>query len=198
MRRRRLLGPLLVFALVGVAVHTGLSFAGTEGLVATGGRSGLVMVGNGVRLPEPLSGLRYSSGAGSGHGRVSGWRPASLQMQVGGLVQVVRPGDLVLVDTTGAAGSRRVTIYLTDLPALRQSYSSIVLPLAVWQASGTTAGPWTRSTTVSSTFITDASGRVSFTLPAGRHYDITLEQGGSLATLPGRSAKALAFFAALS
>jgi hypothetical protein len=177
-----------------LGVAMGSSFAAASRTSALAGLvSGKpVMLGSNVDLAAEVKALRYSGTSSRPDGRRLVWRPAALIL-TGSQVQVARAGDLVMINTKGRSTPLQVNLYITNGAALARSYSSFVLPIALWRSlDPTTRASWQRSAT---TYITDAGGKVSFDLPAGQFYDITLEQGGSLYPIPGQHALAPAFFA---
>lgn len=190
-RYRTRIQLLLALALAVFGVWTTASFARS----AAGAQSAparLRLLRSGVQLPAGVRTLRYSAIAPDGRLR---WRAPNWHVSPDESAAVTTAGDLALVDAEGAA-SVTVTLYVTNLPAL--GYRSFALPVAVWESDRpATRASW-HAAPVMASFLSDIRGRVSFTLPGGRFYDITIERGGCLIALPGRGDYSPEFYATLS
>lgn len=179
-------------------------FAGTwltssaTGIIPTAPANPVYSGSRAISVPAALSTAKYGTGSdGTVTLQSPGWSP---QAQSAG--SVTTPGDIALVDATGAAKGLHVSVFVTNLSALQQDYSSFVLPVDVYylaSSASTQAAPYLTTSScnpgscswqlangagsspaVSSsvTYLTSDEGMVSFTLPRG-FYDITLEAGGS-------------------
>lgn len=191
---RRLFGLTAIVALTVLGIAMGTSFAASAAsspaLLSVGGKP--LMLGSNVAVPPAVKALRYSLTRDSLNGRRLTWRRPVLGV-AGSVAQVASAGDLVLIDTIGRSTPLPVELYVSNLPALASSYSSFLLPVEVWQTPDPARqASWRRSAAAA---ISDFTGKISFNLPPGRYYDITIERGGSLQLMPGRTAVAPAFFA---
>jgi hypothetical protein len=185
-RRRRAVPLAFALAFAAVALASTVSYAASTGTALGAGTGvasrGVYTVAAGVRLPDAVRSLRYTTQV-SLDGRIvrpatPAWRPVP-----GAIGTVERPGDIALVDTTGVVGTAFVTVHLTNLAELRHAYSSFALPLGVWSAAQAAApSSWARVTTAGARFVTSTEESVTFTVSGGRYYDLTLEAGGTWAT----------------
>lgn len=184
-RRRRAVTVAFALAFAAVALASTVSYAASTETVpaagAGGASRGVYTVAAGVRLPDAVRSLRYTTQVSS-DGRIAqpatpAWRPAP-----GAIGAVERAGDIALVDATGVVGTAFVTVHLTNLAELRRAYSSFALPLGVW-ATERAAAPssWARVATAGARFVTSTEESVTFTVSGGRYYDLTLEAGGTWA-----------------
>ena len=130
-------------------------------------------------LAPAVSNLRYTPAASISAGVIDSAVSPRWQPSAGSVGQVTRAGDLALIDTTTSPTPERVTIYLTNLAALAQDYSSFLLPVRVYTSNCDAGCVWTPSATLPVTYLTSTAGEVSFTLPPGAYYDVTLEAGGN-------------------
>lgn len=187
-RQRRFLS-VSVAGLAVLAASLGVSFLGATGSTAvtvTGGSSAFVYpVATGAALPAAVTALKYTPAADISAAHLSSpvlpsWTPTA--NAPGG---VTNGGDLVVVDaaSTNVTGPVLLNVYVTNLAALQLDYSSYALPVGVY-SSPCTGGSctWSPATAVVAsppTYLTSTTGVVSFSLPAGSYYDITLDPGGS-------------------
>ena len=98
-------------------------------------------------------------------------------------------GDLAVIDAdttdAGGASSVLVTMYITNLKLLQHDYSSFAFPVNVYRngaaTTSCTAGSSGSWTSVNTTYLTNTTGYVSFSLGTGTHclYDITFDTGGA-------------------
>lgn len=191
---RRLFGLTAIVALTVLGIAMGTSFAAivssSPSPLSADGKP--LMLGSNAPVPAAVKALRYSLTSASPNGRRLTWRPPALAV-AGSAAQVASAGDLVLINTTGRSTPLPVQLYITNMPDLASSYSSFVLPIALWQSPDPARhGSWKRS---AAAYITGFTGKISFNLPSGGYYDITIERGGGLQRIPGHNAVAPAFFA---
>jgi hypothetical protein len=143
-------------------------------------------------LPSAVTALEYSTGittttTGTNIGTLQtpSWSP--VQYSAG---SVTTAGDLALIDAGAAPNGVNVTVYVTNLAALQEDYSSFALPIGVYSyvpPSGSGSTPsWTLDTAVvggtiaTATYLTSTSGYLTFNLPSSTaYYDITIDSGGS-------------------
>jgi hypothetical protein len=130
-------------------------------------------------LAPVVGNLRYTPATSISAGVMDSAVSPSWQPSAGSVGQVTRAGDLALIDTTTSPTPERVTIYVTNLAALAQDYSSFLLPVRVYTSHCDAGCVWTPLATAPMTYLTSNAGDVSFTLPPGAYYDVTLEAGGS-------------------
>ncbi|MHB1252040.1 MAG: hypothetical protein ACYC0I_07925 [Acidimicrobiales bacterium] len=194
-------------AMAGASVVAGSWFAASGAGVTARVHDLAVYYGSGaITVPAALSTAKYGLGSnGSVTLQSPDWSPRTESAG-----SVTTPGDLALVDASGATNGARVSVFVTNLAALQRDYASFVLPVGVyylatspdsqaspylatpscatgscsWQlANGEASAP---DVTSSLTYLTSGSGVVSFTLPRG-YYDITMQTGGAyycIATTP--------------
>lgn len=186
-----------------VAAWTAVSFMAAQGRAGTGATFGdarpSVEIASGVTLPASFRSLRYTTQIGSDH-RIRRWQQPSWQPIPGVPVVVNKPGDLALVDTTQRSTPLTATLYITNLAELRARYQSFAFRIGVYETTTPrTPGNWRKSPNALTTFLTDATGKISFSLPAGRYYDLTIEHGGSLlASVAGTGSYSPRFFVTTS
>ncbi len=191
-QRRFLLVTIPGLAILAVAM--GVSFLGNTGTTSasvTAASSNFVYpVASTKTLPAGtnfVSSLKYtlaaaitSSSASStiNTATVPSWSPVA---QSAG--SVTTAGDIALIDGTIASNGVTVSMYVTNLAGLQQDYSSLALPVNIYE-SPCTAGSctWTQSSSVIASppsYLTGTSGFLTFNLPAGKYYDIAMDTGGS-------------------
>jgi hypothetical protein len=177
-----------LFALVATGLATTVSYAAQALAGATGRteRTSIVTsLSPSTPLPPGVRSLRYPGAPSWG---------ASPDVAV----PVSRSGNVALVDTTGRRSPLRVTVYLSNLPALQRAYRSFLIPIGVWEsARPANTGSWRRLPDTPP-FLTDADGKVELTLPPGRYYDVAIERGGSLVAAPGAAGYSAELYVALS
>lgn len=139
-------------------------------------------------LPSAVAALEYSSGITTTGGvtaistlKTPSWSP--VQYSAG---SVTTPGDLALIDAGAASSGVNVTVYVTNLAALQEDYTSFALPIGVYSSSTGVSGSWSLDTaavggtTATATYLTSTSGYLTFNLPSSTpYYDITIDSGGS-------------------
>ena len=181
-------------ALAILGASLGVSYLGSTGTTSTSVTAAssafIYPVANSASLPSGtnfVNSLKYtpstaitssSSSSAITTATSPSWSPTALSA---GSVTVA--GDLALIDATIAANGVTVSLYVTNLAGLQQDYSSLALPVNIYQ-SPCTAGSctWTQSSSVIAsppTYLTATSGFLTFNLPAGKYYDITIDTGGS-------------------
>lgn len=174
-RRRRAFALAAAGLLAVVGASSGLGFAADTGATpvaaATGGGPSVEPARPGMALPHD-------------------GEAASLTVAAGVAGAVAAPGDLFLVDTTGAAGEQHASLYVTNLAAAAASLRGFVLPIAVWSRAG---GSWRRLP--GDRYVTSSAGHVDLELPPGGVYDVSLETGG--AWVGGETAVPPQFYLAL-
>lgn len=211
MRRRRfLIGSIA--ALAALAVSMGVSFLGDTGTATLALSTPVsdsfvysVTTASPATAPSGLgSGLRYGStvsGSAFTAAQNPNWTPAPSTAG-----SVTTPGDIAVIDATSTTmpngGNVLVSIYLTNLSTLAAGYSSYAFPIEIFQCASScaaqsdtgtgTSGTWTLtsetpldSNSLPTTFLTNNTGFLTFTLPEGYYYDITMPTGGSFYTLSG-------------
>jgi hypothetical protein len=185
MKRKRRFLLITIPGLAVVAVAMGVSFLGNTGTtsasVSSASANFVFPVANTNSLPAGVDKLKYTTSVTShtiGTAVTPSWAPVA---QSAG--SVTTAGDLALIDGTIASNGVTVSLYVTNLAGLQQDYSSMALPVNVYE-SPCTAGSctWTQSSVVANppTYLTATSGFLTFNLPAGKYYDITIDAGGSL------------------
>jgi hypothetical protein len=187
-RRRRVRRLLFLLAIAGAGLAAAVSYA-SQAVAGSAGQtqrsSLLTELSPGTPLPPGVRSLRYPGAAS--------WSGAP-----GVAAAVTRPGNVALVDTTGRRSALTVTVYLSNLPAVQLAYRSVLIPVGVWESTKPAgAGSW-RPLPGTRTFLSDAVGKVDFTLPPGGYYDIAIERGGSLVAAPGAADYSADFYVALS
>ncbi len=98
---------------------------------------------------------------------------------------VTTHGDIAVIDATQISSSANVIVnlYITNLAALSKDYSSFTFPVNVYQATPTsnlTAVTWNAASSIVTqspfaSFLTDTTGVLSFALPGGKFYELTME-----------------------
>lgn len=195
--RRRFLALAIPGLAVALAV-TGISYLASSGAVTTTIKASstkfLFPVQSTKPIPSVLTTLEYTLSADittstTGTKTITTavnptWSPAT---NTAG--SVTTPGDLAVVDASIAKTGVIVSMYITNLVTLQAHYSSFALPVQIYKVKcGTMAstglkctaltGTWTAlSSTV--TYITSTTGFLTFNLPHGYLYDITMSTGGS-------------------
>ena len=183
-RRQRFLA-VSVAGLAVLGASLGVSFLGNTGTITptvSGSSPSFVYpVSSGASLPSAVNSLEYTLAAQISGAKISGtaatptWSPTA---QSAG--SVPNGGDLALIDATGATNGVTVSLYITNLAGLQQDYSSLALPVNVYQSACTSGTcSWAQASGVSTTYLTATSGFLTFNLPTGYYYDITIEKGGS-------------------
>jgi len=193
-RRKRFM-VVSVAGLAVLAAALGVSFLGTTGSTAvsvTAANSNFIFpVSNGASLPSgtnfvnalkytPASAITSSSSASTiNTATLPSWAPV---LNTAG--SVTTAGDLAVVDATTASTGVIVNVYVTNLAGLQMDYSSYALPFNVYSSSCTagSCGTWAQASGISLTYLTNSEGFLSFSLPAGKYYDITMDTGGSFFT----------------
>lgn len=188
-RQRRLL-LVAIPGLAVLAVAMGVSYLGNTGTssasVSAASSNFIFPVANGNSVPSAVDSLKYT---GSGNinqtshtittAVAPSWSPVA---QSAG--SVTTAGDLALIDGTIASNGVTVTVYVTNLAGLQQDYSSLALPVNIYQSPCTSnACTWTQASSVivsPPTYLTGTTGFLTFNLPAGKYYDIAIDTGGSL------------------
>lgn len=197
-RRRRFLAAAIA-GLVILGASLGVSFLGPSGTtsvsVTAGGSSNLVYpVATGASLPSAVTSLQYTTAADIASSTINtavlpNW---SNQIAAGsaGTVDGTSPdgpGDLAVIDATQVPNAAIVDMYITNLSDVQQAYSSFVFHVNIYSSPCTSnACTWTQASNIvgaSGTYITNTSGFLSFSLPAGKYYDITMDTGGSFYTV---------------
>ena len=180
-----------VAGLAVLAVSLGVSFAGDSGSVSlsvSGGSSNFVFpVANGNPLPNAINNLKYTAAVNTTTHTITTavtptWAPVA-----GSAGSVTTAGDLGLIDATTVANAIILNVYVTNLAALQQDYSSYALPVNVYSSTcPSNTCTWAQDSTVlasAPTYLTNSSGVVTLKLPTGKYYDITLDTGGALYTI---------------
>lgn len=156
-----------------VAVRSGAS-------IVAGSSPTVFPVSVGAPLPTPISDLRYTPETSIAQGTLQGavlpgWSPS-----VGVAGEVTRPGDLAVVDATSSSRPLRLNLFITNLAALAQNYSSFMLRVEVFSSTCDTSCSWSPvALGGGALYVTSATGSVSVNLPPGAYYDVTLAAGGS-------------------
>jgi hypothetical protein len=189
-----------------------ISSGGSGNLVyPLGGTSKTLPVGDGS---DPLTYAKYSGTAGSatvaGCTTLGSCNTTTAKATGSTLASVTSPswspvanspgdvttaGDIAVVDATQVSSSASVVVnmYVTNLAALSKDYSSYAFPINVYSTTcpSGTCGPWSATdagvVTQSpfASFLTDTSGVISFSLPGGKYYDITMESASQGANVGG-------------
>lgn len=173
-----------------LAASLGVSFAadsGTASLSVTGGSNNFIYpVANGNAVPSGVTALKYTGTAGiasnlfTASAALPGWTPVA-----GSAGSVTTVGDLAVVNATTVANAIILNVYVTNLSALQQDYSSYSLPINVYSCASTctSTGAWNQDATVIAsppTYLTNSAGVVTLRLPTGKYYDIAMDTGGAL------------------
>lgn len=192
-RRKRFLAAS-VAALAVLAVAMGVSFLGNTGtagvevkasnseFVFPVGKSGFGTHSTLKEESKTVETLKWGSTTASG--TLPGWSPT---LNTAG--EVATAGDLALVDATGTP--LILNVFITNLVGLQGDYSSFTFPMHVYQnETGTCTGgagaktcKWEENKGLSETYLTNTEGNLSFSLPSGHFYDITIDKGGSFYTI---------------
>ncbi len=205
--RRRRFVAVSVAGLGLLAAALGVSYAGDSGdssLVVSAAQANYVYpVASGNTAPATVTALKYTDTNGIGGGTFSAtvanvktptWAPVA-----GSAGSVTSGGDVAVFDARSATladhTKLRVSVYVTNLNGLQQAYSSFALPVNVYQCASTctSTGAWSQASSVvaSATYLTNSDGFLSFTLPAGYFYDLTIDTGGSVYTISTANASNL-------
>ncbi|OGN99841.1 MAG: hypothetical protein A2Y90_01005 [Chloroflexi bacterium RBG_13_52_12] len=111
----------------------------------------------------------------------------------------VTPGDLFQVDTTGITLDTYFNMFITNTDELVQNYRYMTLNVGIYVQTGIDS--WEKLTApggeaLPDIFITIQGGMVSFTLPGGAKYRITIEKGCfyCYGAAPGTTAAAPKFY----
>jgi hypothetical protein len=125
-------------------------------------------------------------------GQLPSWSPTASAAG-----NVTQAGDVAVIDATQATGNVIVSLYITNLAALSDDYSSFAFPIDVFKSAGssnpTVASTWTQDSSIVptgtsfSSFLTDTSGVITFALPAGYYYDLTMDSATQSTTGGGGS-----------
>lgn len=190
-RRRRFL-LLTIPGLAVLAVAMGVSFLGNTGVtnasVSAASSNFIYPVAATNHLPSAVNALKYTPAANISATTINpavtpSWAPTA---QSAG--SVTTAGDLALIDATIASNGVTVSLYVTNLAGLQQDYSSLALPVNIYQSPCTSGScTWTQASSVivsPPTYLTATSGFLTFNLPASvggvpQYYDITIDPGGS-------------------
>lgn len=180
-----------VAGLAVLAASLGVSFAGDTGttsLTVSGGNSNFVFpVATNNTLPNAVTSLKYTSAAAVNTSHVitaavtPSWAPIA-----GSAGTVTTAGDLGLIDATTVANAIILNLYVTNLAALQQDYSSYSLPINVYSSTCSSGCTWAQDTAVVAsppTYLTNSAGVITLKLPTGKYYDITMETGGAFYTI---------------
>jgi len=189
-RRRRFL-MVSIAGLAVLAASLGVSFAGDTGttsLAVSGGSSNFVFpVANGNALPAAVTSLKYTSAVNTTTHTITTavtptWAPIA-----GSAGSVTTAGDLGLIDATTVANAIILNLYITNLAALQQDYSSYSLPINVYSSTcPSNVCTWAQDSTVLAsppTYLTNSAGVVTLKLPTGKYYDIAMDTGGAFYTI---------------
>lgn len=183
-QRRFLLVTIPGLAILAAAM--GVSFLGNTGTTSaavSGSAPDFVYpVAASESLPSAVDALKYTPSTDISSQTISSavtpsWAPTA---QSAG--SVTTAGDLALIDGTQAANGVTVTLYVTNLAGLQQDYSSLALPVNIYESPCTSGScTWSQSSVIASppSYLTATGGFLVFNLPAGKYYDITLDTGGS-------------------
>lgn len=181
-----------VAGLAVLAASLGVSFlgdTGTTSLAVSGGNSNFVFpVATNNTLPTPVTSLKYTQAAAVNASHVitaavtPSWAPIA-----GSAGSVTTAGDLGLIDATTVANAIILNLYVTNLAALQQDYSSYSLPINVYSSTcPSNVCTWAQDSTVlvsAPTYLTNSAGVVTLKLPTGKYYDVTMDTGGSFYTI---------------
>jgi len=189
-RRRR----FLAVAVAGLAVlgaSLGVSFLGDTGsasLSVSGGSSNFVYaVSNGATMPAAVDKLKYTPATNIVSHAITTATSPSWTPVAGSAGAVTTAGDLGLIDATTVANAIILNVYVTNLAALQQDYSSYSLPINVYSSTcPSNVCTWAQDSAVlatAPTYLTNSSGVVTLKLPTGKYYDITMDTGGALYTI---------------
>lgn len=215
--RRRRLFVLSLAVVVIAAVTMSVSFLATTGTVTVSigtpnSTNFLYPVSSGGISNWSTTGTVAPTGAGTNitglyfgsngtTGKLPSWSVGT--NQPGG---VGTAGDLAVIDATIVPSglSVIVNVYITNLAALQQAYTSFAFPINVYRCAaggtaGTACGAGTQTTTTASAnnwvqysaaasatqaaLLTNTQGFLSFALPSGYYYDLTMDSsaGGTSA-----------------
>lgn len=186
-RRRKRFLAIAVAGLAILGASLGVSFLGNSGTITssvTASSSNFVFpIGNGSSLPNAVDKLKYTPATDISSGTITSAVQPSWSPTAQSAGSVTTAGDLALIDTTIATNGVTVTLYVTNLAGLQQDYSSMALPVNIYQSLCTSGScTWTQAAGVVAnppTYLTATSGFLSFNLPAGKYYDIAMDTGGS-------------------
>ncbi|HVH50946.1 MAG TPA: hypothetical protein VM690_02285, partial [Gaiellaceae bacterium] len=108
-----------------------------------------------------------------------GWTPVA-----GSAGSVTTAGDLGLIDATTVANAIILNLYITNLSALQQDYSSYSMPVNVYSSTcSSNTCTWAQDSAVIAsppTYLTNSAGVITLRLPTGKYYDVTMDTGGAL------------------
>lgn len=199
-RRRRLLlvGGAGLCVLLAMAVTAQATNSGTtSATVESASPSVVYPVGPGGSLPSAVNALEFTPASGidqSAHVVTAAVTP-SWGPSAGSAGSVTGAGDLAIIDEASTTYGATVNMFIVNLAGMQEDYSSFLLPIKIY-ASPCTGGActWTAvpsSITNAPTYITSASGFITFHVASGMFYDVTISTGGSYyctATSTGASA----------
>lgn len=188
--RKRFLA-ISVAGLAVLAASLGVSFAGDSGtasLTVSGGSSNFVYpVSSGAALPSAVTTLKYTSAVNTTSHTITTAVSPSWTPIAGSAGSVTTPGDLGLIDATTVGTAIVLNVYITNLAALQQDYSSYSLPINVYSSTcASNSCTWAQDSTVlasAPTYITNSAGVITLSLPTGKYYDVTLDSGGAFYTI---------------
>jgi len=211
-RKRFLIVGIAALAVLGVTM--GVSFLGQSGSVTlsvsggSGSSSSLVYMPSSTTsitlpshtsasTPSILTSTEYTQGTPtSADPTVATIHTPSWAPTANSAGSVSQGGDIAIIDASQTTGPVVVNLYVTNLAALQQDYSSFAFPINVYETVGASGSggtsTWAASSSVVtqspfSSYLTDTSGVISFSLPAGKYYDITMEGGDSASGVGGGS-----------
>ncbi len=196
-RRRFLMVSVAVLAVLGMAL--GVSFmadSGSTTVTVTSVNDAFVFpVANSNVVPNNVTSLKYTTAINATTDTITtadlpGWTPVA---NSAGTVETAGAGDLLLVDATDLGNATAITVgmYVTNLDALQKMYSSYAWELAVYEAtksSCTSTCSWALSdgangtadlTDANAVFLTHTDAFMTFSMPEGKIYTVTIEPGGS-------------------
>jgi hypothetical protein len=172
-----------------LAAAMSVSFLGATGTTSVTVRAAssnfVYPVANTNTLPSSVNALKYTPFGNinqTSHtittSLLPSWSPTALSAG-----SVTTAGDLALIDATTASNGINLTVYVTNLSGLQQDYSSFALPVNVYSSPCTSGScTWSQAAPVIAsppTYLTATGGYLTFNLPAGSYYDITIDTGGS-------------------
>src|SRR6185312_916988 len=125
-------------------------------------------------------------------GQLPSWSPTASTAG-----NVTQAGDIAVIDATQATGNVVVSMYITNLASLSDDYSSFAFPIDVFKSTGssdpTAASSWAQDSSIVptgssfSSFLTDTTGVITFSLPPGYYYDLTMDSATQTTTGGGGS-----------
>lgn len=207
MRKRFLVVSVAALAVLGTSL--GVSFTADTGVTqitatiagsnlpliwsadyaTTAANGGLPVAITGNATAGWMHGTTIASPAVSSRPTAPGW--GTVVTNVAGTIAT--SGDVAVIDATTTSSSYLlVTIYITNMHELSQTYNSYALPIRVYSGTGSAASSasvtWGATPVLDanqvdsgSTYLTNNSGYETFKLPTGtnKYYEITLDAGGS-------------------